>query len=235
MDYGRLLAVSGNQGVISLIDVDAEEEVMRLAGNDSSVFKMTFTHDGRKLVSSQIGGETHVWDVTQAGPPELEAIAILGWPHNGFVTASAGDQVGVFTESGGFEVHDLNTGEVTMALTGERVDNGVSRSSSPDLSLVGSLPVEGNATIRTIPTNEVVAEFDPCTYAVAFSPDNSLALINRSLCEHTSTDAAEVIQVEDKADPGPLPTSRRRHRGVPTLGPPQHSTRSEWQQPGATS
>jgi WD40 repeat protein len=200
---GRLLAVSDNHGVISVIDVESGEEVTRLAGNDSLVSLMAFTPDGRKLVSAYVGGDTLVWDVTPAGPPELEALTIEGGPHAGFAVAVEGNQVGVFTtqdpetewKPGGFEVHNLLTGEVTMTLTEEWVDTWSNRSPSPDLSLVGSFPVDGNATIRKIPTNEVVAEFDHCTNVVAFSPDNSLVLINRTDC---GDETSQVIRIDSQ-------------------------------------
>jgi serine/threonine protein kinase/DNA-binding SARP family transcriptional activator/WD40 repeat protein len=201
---GRVLAVSGNQGAITLIDADSGNEIMRLAGSTSSVFLMAFTPDGERLVSTYVGGETLIWDVSRTGPPDLDAIALRAGPHFGFFLAPDGDLVAAFTtrgpetgDSGGFEVHDLATGEMTMRLTGERVSIPFERRPSPDFSLVGSLPVGGDAAIRRIPTAEDVVELDACSNAVAFSPDNSLAVINRSLCDGTDR-RSRVVRIDNR-------------------------------------
>src|SRR5690606_24764302 len=48
-----------------------------------------------------------------------------------------------------------------------------------------------------IPTGEEVARLEECSNAVAFSPDNSLAVINRDLCDDTSGKTSRVIQIDD--------------------------------------
>ncbi len=72
---GQLLAVSGQQGSVHLLDAETLEEELVLAGHPSNTFSLDFFADGERLASLGIDGELRVWDVSPDGAPELGAFA----------------------------------------------------------------------------------------------------------------------------------------------------------------
>ena len=72
---GQLLAVSGQQGSVHLLDAETLDEELVLAGHPSNTYSLDFFADGERLASLGIDGELRVWDVSPDGAPELGAFA----------------------------------------------------------------------------------------------------------------------------------------------------------------
>jgi DNA-binding SARP family transcriptional activator/WD40 repeat protein/tRNA A-37 threonylcarbamoyl transferase component Bud32 len=191
----RLLASSGNQGIITLVDSDTGAIVSRLPGSRAPVLGLGFTADGRSLVSTAFNGETTVWDMSADGLPAAGAIATHGGPEWGFQLSPDNMQLAAFTLPNGFELLEVEGGELLASIDDQAmgIENGI-RLASPDFSLIGSVESNGRSTIRSLPSEEVLVELDICTGALAFSADNSLVLEHGPVCS-------------DAVDPEDVPTA----------------------------
>lgn len=67
---GKLLASGGEEGVVRLSEVHTGKEVGRLRGHESSILSVSFSGDGRFLVSGSDDTTALLWNVAAAvGPP----------------------------------------------------------------------------------------------------------------------------------------------------------------------
>ena len=198
---GTVIAYTGNQGVITLIDATTGAFLMELLGA-SSVFDVAFLAGGDQLVNASVDGATRIWDVTPDGPPALGAL-VTTRPQHGFQISADGSQLAAYTlPPGGFELIDVPSGGTSAVMEDELV--GVEsaaglRTVSDDFSLMGSLQSDGRATIRTLPDLDVVVELDDCTSPLAFTVDHSRALVNNYGCTPDSdvgTGTSRVIDVD---------------------------------------
>jgi serine/threonine protein kinase/DNA-binding SARP family transcriptional activator/WD40 repeat protein len=198
---GTVIAYTGNQGVITLIDATTGASLMELLGS-GSVFDMAFLGGGTQLVNPSVDGATRIWDVTPDGPPALDAL-VTTRPQHGFQISTDGSQLAAYTlPPGGFELVDVASGGTSSALEDELVGIGSNaglRTVSDDFSLMGSLQNDGRSTIRSLPDLDVVAELADCTTPLAFTVDHSRALVNTYACTADSdvaTGTSRVIDVD---------------------------------------
>lgn len=74
---GRLLAITAPMREISVWDLARGNELRRLKGFDAEVTWLTFTPDGRRLISGHADSTLLVWDVPASSPPAKLAAADL--------------------------------------------------------------------------------------------------------------------------------------------------------------
>ena len=177
---GQLLAVSGQQGSVHLLDAETLDEELVLAGHPSNTFNLEFFADGERFASHGIDGELRVWDVSPDGAPELGAFA----PHGGVggsEVAPDGSQVAFFTYDGALELFDAKTGESLATRPG--IDVGLADLISDDWQRFTWLepadnPEDGNeASVRELASGELVSELPQCTIPSAISYDGSLVFV----------------------------------------------------------
>ena len=197
---GVLLAYSGLQGVIAVVDAETGEAVLDLAGSGSNVADLALTPDGSRLVNVTDTRETRVWDVTTAGPDELGAVALASGPAWSFQVSPDESLVAAYhSDPGAFEMLDVASGAVVASLPNQMVDRIYGRrSASAELSLVGSVEPDGTSAVLHLPTLEVVAELDRCTIPHAFSPDDEFVLVAPGPCpSEPAPDAPSTSRVVD--------------------------------------
>ena len=108
---GQLLAISGQQGSVHLLDAETLDEDFVLAGHPSNTYSLDFFTDSERLASLGIDGELRVWDVSPDGAPELGALATSTEAPGLSEVSPDGSQVANFTYAGALELFDAETGE----------------------------------------------------------------------------------------------------------------------------
>ena len=139
---------------------------------------------GDRLLTVGYEPGTALWDVSDAGPREVGAVTTETGVSFGFEFSPDGSQIASFTRPGGFEVVTLADGESSVTLGDQAHEYNTTgvRTVGPGFSLVGSFGDDGSGAIQRLPSLEVVRQLDPCTSAVAFSPDDSLAVVTGWSC-----------------------------------------------------
>ena len=178
---GQLLAVSGQQGSVHLLDAETLDEELVLAGHPSNTFNLGFLGDGERFASHGIDGELRVWDVSPDGAPELGALAPSTEAPGLSDVAPDGSQVANFTYAGALELFDAETGKTLATRPG--VDIPLADHISDDWQRVTWLepadnPEDGNeASVRDLASGELVSKLPRCTIPNAISYDGSLVFL----------------------------------------------------------
>jgi DNA-binding SARP family transcriptional activator/serine/threonine protein kinase/WD40 repeat protein len=176
---GRLLALTGAEGLVRLLDLRDGTEVMTLAGHPTAVGDVAFSPAGDRLASTANDGETRLWSVRPGGPPALEAIQIVSGRPFMLDFSPDGRQVGASTWDGTFELHDAGTGELTGIVEGIVTDAVVNPVVSHDLRLLAGVSVERQeAVVWDIESGRPEQQLPPCTNPRAFSPDGSVLVLD---------------------------------------------------------
>ena len=174
------LAHSGFDPNIYVEPLAEGEKELQLTGTFENVFSLSFI--GEKGLLSY-GEDALLWDVSPEGVSELGAIRLLE-PQWGFQISSDERWLAysVSTNNGGpigdpvdgLRLIDLVTGDETVINRGEwnSVPTGL-RLVNADFTMVGSLTLEGVSTMRSLPTWDLLREFDSCRTPLAVTPDNS--------------------------------------------------------------
>ena len=164
---GQLLAISGQQGSVHLLDAETLDEELVLAGHPSNTYSLDFSADSERLASLGIDAELRIWDVSPDGAPELGAFATSTEAPGLSDVSPDGSQVANFTYAGALELFDAETGE-TLA-TRPAVGIPLADHISDDWQRVTWLepadnPEEGNeASVRDLASGELVSELPQCT------------------------------------------------------------------------
>ena len=74
-----LLAVSGSDSDVTIVDVESGEVSVFLTGPDAAVFSTAWSPDGKRLATVEHGGaETRIWNVDRVGPPGAGFVPVEG-------------------------------------------------------------------------------------------------------------------------------------------------------------
>lgn len=183
------LAHSGFDPNIYVEALGAGEQDLELTGTFENVYSLDFI--GEKQLLSY-GDDALLWDVSPEGVSETEGIPLLE-PQWGYQISA--DQrwfaYSVSTNNGGpigdpvdgLRLIDLASGEETVISQGEQnsVPAGV-RLVSGDFTMVGSLTLDGESTMRLLPNWDVLREFEECRGPLAVTPDDSRVVLSGWSC-----------------------------------------------------
>ncbi|HUH08790.1 MAG TPA: PQQ-binding-like beta-propeller repeat protein, partial [Egibacteraceae bacterium] len=194
---GRLVALTGDEGIVRLLDLDDGSESLTLAGHTASVWDVAYHPDGERLVSVATDGESRVWDITAGGSPAIGAIEIASGRPFILDFSPDGDEIGASTWDGSFERRAAPDGELLGSVEGLVTEAGVSPAVSPDWRRLASVAVGGEATVAQLASGEPVQVLPPCTNPRAFSPDGSaLVLDGLWLCALTDPPAGQPSEAD---------------------------------------
>jgi WD40 repeat protein len=208
---GRIVAVSGNEGIPRLFDVDTGEEVLALVGHDSIVWSLAFSPDGRQLAGAGLGVglDTLVWDISAAGIGE---VINLETPYSSFLLKNVrytadGKSILVSTvpgSDGTLARIDAETGEVLVALSDQLGNWPATALVDIDAGLVGSLNADGTAMLRDLETFTPIVSLPEGFFALAVTNDGTRVLM--SSLDFTEAMVAEVGSWETvmKLEPSPV-------------------------------
>ena len=198
------LAHSGYDPNIYVEPLGDGEMELELTGTFENVFSLTFIGE-KELLS--YGEDALLWDVSPEGVTELGGIPLREpqWGYqmspderwlSYFVSTNSGLPTGDPVD--GLRLIDLATGEETVISQGERnsVPAGV-RLVSADFTMVGSLTQDNDASMRLLPTWEVLREFEDCRGPLAVTPDNSRVVLNGWGCADQVTPGSARSSVVD--------------------------------------
>ncbi len=134
-----LVAVSGNDGKVILLETEFGSNVGTLAGDEGPVFDVTFDADGEHLHSVSTDGTTRTWDVTQPGPPSVNRPL----PHPDRVmqidVSADGAELAVQSAYESFDLIDAVTGEVLRTLPDQTFEMANAAAVSPDWRYLASV------------------------------------------------------------------------------------------------
>lgn len=198
------LAHSGFDPNIYVVALGEGETELELTGTFENVFSLSFIGD-KQLLS--YGEDALLWDVSPEGVSELGGVPMqeLQWGYQispderwlaYFVSTNSGLPTGDPVD--GLRLIDLATGEETVINQGEwnSVPAGV-RLVSFDFTRVGSLTLDGVSTMRSLPTWDVLREFDACRTPLAVTPDNSRVVLSGWSCSDQVTPGSARSSVVD--------------------------------------
>ena len=186
-----LVAVSGKDGEVRLLETESLSNVGILAGHEGIVFDVMFNSDGEHLHSVSTDGTARTWDVTPAGPPPVNRPL----PHPDDViqidVSADGAELAVQSKGGSFDLIDVVTGEV-RSLEDQALDIPNGAAVSPNWSYLASVDYDDpddpddpdDSWVMQLSTFEKLMEFPACTNPKAFSPDGSLLVL--SVCDDPS-------------------------------------------------
>lgn len=195
---GSEVAVSGNRGVITLLDAASGRPRLDLPGS-MSVRNLQFMEEDR-LLSPTWDGQALIWDVSPTGPHDLGAIRTTTGPQDGFAVAGCPPYLGATTRPpGAFELLDLDeSGATTETLllaestVGDQFDSQAAVADD-DLTHVASMRADGMATLRTLPGLDLVAELPRDCQPRAVSRGGALVHVNRLHGRHYASDTNRAV------------------------------------------
>jgi DNA-binding SARP family transcriptional activator/WD40 repeat protein/energy-coupling factor transporter ATP-binding protein EcfA2 len=179
------LAYSGFDPNIYVEALGDGERELELTGTFENVLSLAFV--GEKGLLSY-GEDALLWDVSPQGVSELGGVSLLEaqWayqisPDERWLAynVSTNNGLPIGDPVDGLRLIDLATGDETVVSRGEwnSVPTGL-RLVSADFTMVGSLTLEGVSTMRSLPTWDVLREFDSCRTPLAVTPDNSRVVLS---------------------------------------------------------
>jgi WD40 repeat protein len=192
---GRIIAVSGNEGIPRLFDVETGEEALALVGHDSIVWSLSFNPDGRHLAGAGSDADTLVWDVTASGSRE---VATFATPYSALAVADGvkydedGDTILVASDEGSSSSVarlDATTGEVRVAIPDQLSSWPHAPSLAPEAAVVASLNADLTAALHDAETFAATVPLPERRYALDVSNDGSRAVLG-------SVDPVEGVVVE---------------------------------------
>jgi WD40 repeat protein/class 3 adenylate cyclase len=165
---GSRIATGGADGTAVVWDATTGAQLMQLAGHSAEIFGVAFSPDGSTLLTSSMDATTRLWDVTLEGEREWLTVPGPELRLGGVAFSPDGSTFAVPMQESGVRIHDTETGEILMELTGHEAPLW-DFSFSPDGRLLAGSPgagppnAEGDA--RTVPiwdlsTGDLVAVLD---------------------------------------------------------------------------
>jgi WD40 repeat protein/DNA-binding SARP family transcriptional activator len=175
----RIVVAGVNQSPVRVIDARSGREVMVLRGLESGSWDVAFLSGGDRVAGVGYAGGLRVWDVTDAGPPALHALAPRSYPDDLVFSADGSEMIAV-TQDGTVDRIASETGRVLGALPGQRVGApGFSPVVSPDWRRLATVRAsDGRAVVRDLRTFDPQRDLPPCANPLAFSPNGSLLVLD---------------------------------------------------------
>jgi DNA-binding SARP family transcriptional activator/WD40 repeat protein len=198
---GRLLAISGEDGLIRLYDTDDLVERERLTGTSGPPIQLHFSPDGSRLVSASTG-EVKTWDISAVGGRDLGNFRVSGHLVDRLVV-SADESTAyatTYTHSGEISsVHrvDIDSGADEVVLDGVRYFFSTRPLVSPDLSVVAAPDENFVTSIDQLPAGDST-RLAPCESVRAFDQRGRVAAIDSVLvCEERDQEVTGASRIVD--------------------------------------
>jgi WD40 repeat protein/class 3 adenylate cyclase len=165
---GTRIATGGADGTAVVWDVASGAQLMQLPGHSTEIFGVAFSPDGTTLLTSSVDATTRVWGITVEGEREWLTIPGPALRLGGVAFSPDGSTFAVPMQDSGVRIHDTETGEVVMELTGHDAPLW-DFAFSPDGRLLGASPGAGppnsEGDARSVPiwdleTGDLVAVLD---------------------------------------------------------------------------
>ena len=171
-----LVAVSGNDGKVTLLETEFGSNVGTLAGDEGPVLDVTFDSGGRHLHSVSTDGTARTWDVSPTGPSSVSRQLPHAHPFQIDVSADS-TTLAVQSESGSFDLIDVVTGEV-RPLEDQKLHISNGAAVSPDWRYLASVDTDGAGWVRNLSTFQPEMELPECTFPKTFNPDGDLIVLS---------------------------------------------------------
>jgi WD40 repeat protein len=177
---GSLIAVGGNDAVVSLIDAKKGVAVSSLRGHAAPVAAATFSPDGTRLASTGLGKSTLVWDLTPPGLGEVRAYPGLDQVMQ-LVPAPGGTRIYTSNFAGVVNVLDARAGKVLRTIPGQLVRWPVGIALSGDGQWLATTDAATKvASVRDTRTFVGESELGPGLHVKAFNGDASQVVVDGS-------------------------------------------------------
>ena len=188
------IAVSGNDGDVTIFDVDTQAVFLTLSGHQASVWGLGFSPDEEHLASASLDGNARVWNITTAGSGGDRAIDLGGIPAV-FWMKQDEDLLFVSMENANAEMVDLQTGESRVSYPTPYSRIGSVSVVNESFTTVGGRRFDDRGVLFDAATGEEIAEFPDCQIPGAVSSDGTLVVLDSQLLP--SCEAAEPSGVLD--------------------------------------
>jgi DNA-binding SARP family transcriptional activator/serine/threonine protein kinase/WD40 repeat protein len=198
---GRLLAISGEDGLIRLYDTDDLVERERLTGTSGVPVQLLFTPDGTRLMSAKTG-EVRIWDISAVGRRDLGNFHVSGGLLDRLVVAADASTAyaTTYTYSGDISsVHrvDIGTGGDEEVLTDVRHFFSTRPLVSPDLSVVATPGEDFVTSLVRLPAGDST-RLAPCESVRAFDQRGRVAAVDSFLvCDERGQEVSGASRIVD--------------------------------------
>ena len=204
---GTTLAVGGNDGIVRIIDPMTGSETMALRGHPTPVWSLSYTPASDRLVTAGYSGDTLVWDITPSGSRDLRTLQTpyprLAWfrftPDGSRVIA-----VSLEEDRGMAGLLDAESGSQVAAIDHQNTAMPSVPWISEDGRWIGTVGLDGRATIVDAVTMQESAEVPNGWHAKAFSADGRLVLVDDQVPDLDSAGAVleigtwrQVLKLDD--------------------------------------
>jgi hypothetical protein len=136
---GRRLAVCGQGDGVVLVSGVKRSGVMQLPGHDRGCAAAAFSPDGKRLVTADVGGRLHYWDLGARVRPEIRSFRVTSLCPYAVKVTPNGRSALVGDQGGMVGLHDLTTGKPLRQFE----TNDRTTASGVDISPDGRLAVVG--------------------------------------------------------------------------------------------
>jgi DNA-binding SARP family transcriptional activator/WD40 repeat protein len=179
---GAMLAVTGNDGDVTLLGIPGGGRSLVLSGHQAGVTSVAFLPDSRHVATASFDGQPRVWSIAAEGSVIGRAVALAGSPVAHTMSPDGGRLFVLMLDTGS-TVLDLATGAVgpTFPVGYRNPLRGVVDASFTRLA--GTDDDQDGQLFDLVSGGRILTFDPPCLSPRAISPDASLVLVDRfALC-----------------------------------------------------